>query len=34
MVRDGNYGNLIIEFDIEFPDAFTGEQIEKLKEIF
>jgi DnaJ family protein B protein 4 len=33
MVRDGNYGNLVIEFEIEFPDAFTGEQIEKLKEI-
>ena len=34
MIRDGNHGSLIIEFEIEFPDAFTTEQIEKLKDVF
>ena len=27
MVRDGAYGNLIIEFDVEFPESLTTEQI-------
>ena len=33
MVKDGNRGNLIIEFDIEFPATLTKEQIEALKTI-
>ena len=33
MVKDGNRGNLIIEFDIEFPATLTKEQIEALKVI-
>lgn len=33
MVKDGNRGNLIIEFDIEFPATLTKEQIESLKGI-
>jgi DnaJ family protein A protein 2 len=27
MIRENAYGNLIIEFDIEFPESLTGEQI-------
>jgi DnaJ-class molecular chaperone len=33
MVRDGNSGNLIIEFELQFPDKLTNEQIEKLRDI-
>lgn len=33
MVRDGNSGNLIIEFAIEFPDTLTPEQIKSLDAI-
>jgi DnaJ-class molecular chaperone len=33
MIRDGESGNLIIEFDIEFPNKLGDEQIEKLKQI-
>lgn len=33
MVKDGNRGNLIIEFDVEFPVTLTKEQIEALKGI-
>lgn len=33
MQRDGSTGNLIVDFEIEFPDALTGEQIEKLRDI-
>jgi DnaJ-class molecular chaperone len=33
LTRERTTGNLIIEFEIEFPDQLTGEQIEKLKEI-
>ena len=31
--RDGNVGNLIIDFNINYPEKLTKEQIEKLKEI-
>lgn len=31
--REGNTGNLIIEFDIQFPDSLTEEQMNKLEEI-
>jgi len=33
MVRNGNVGNLIIEFDVEFPEKLTEEQMEKIEEI-
>lgn len=33
MIRDGHSGNLIINFNILFPDTLAQEQIEKLKEI-
>jgi DnaJ-class molecular chaperone len=33
MLRDNNQGNLIIEFDVEFPVSLTSEQIEKLSAI-
>lgn len=31
--RENNTGNLIIEFDIEFPDSLTEEQMRKLSEV-
>jgi DnaJ-class molecular chaperone len=33
MVRDGNTGNLIIEFSVKFPDQLTEEQMTKLEAI-
>jgi len=33
MIRDGNPGNLIIEFTIEFPESLTSEQITSLAAI-
>ena len=33
MVRDNVHGNLIIEFDVEFPDTLTPEQISSLETI-
>jgi DnaJ-class molecular chaperone len=33
MVRDDHKGNLIIHFNISYPEKLTNEQIEKLKEI-
>jgi len=33
MVRDGNTGNLIIEFNVTFPDKLTDEQIAQLEQI-
>jgi DnaJ family protein B protein 4 len=33
MTRDNSTGNLIIEFEIEFPDSFTSEQIEGLNNV-
>jgi len=33
MVRDGNVGNLIIEFSVKFPDNLTEEQTSRLAEI-
>lgn len=33
MMRDGNVGNLIIEFSVAFPENLTDEQTEKLVEI-
>lgn len=33
MVREERRGNLIIEFDIVFPDSLSAEQIEKIEEI-
>jgi len=33
MMRDGAYGNLIIEFEVEFPDSLSKEQIEAIGEI-
>jgi len=33
MVRDGNTGNLIIEFNIRFPEQLSEEQLSKLSEI-
>jgi DnaJ-class molecular chaperone len=32
-MRDGNVGNLIIEFSLVFPENLTDEQIAKLSEI-
>ena len=31
MMRENAQGSLIIEFDVEFPDSLTVEQIEVLK---
>jgi len=33
MVRDGNVGNLIIEFSVTFPESLTEEQTAKLAEL-
>lgn len=33
MPINGNYGNLIIEFDVKFPDKMTSEQISELSKI-
>lgn len=33
MIKDGKTGNLIIEFDVKFPDTLTVEQINALNEI-
>ena len=33
MVRDGNVGNLIIEFSVAFPETLTEEQTTKLAEV-
>jgi len=33
MIRNGTTGNLIIEFTVEFPDGYSSEIIEKLREI-
>jgi DnaJ-class molecular chaperone len=33
MMKDGNVGNLIIQFDVAFPESLTDEQTEKLLEI-
>lgn len=33
MVRDGNSGNLVIEFGVEFPDALTVEQMDAISAI-
>ena len=33
MVRNNLFGNMIIEFDVEFPNTLTEEQINKLEEI-
>lgn len=33
MVRDGNTGNLIIDFEVQFPDTLTPEQITSLSTI-
>jgi len=33
MNRENNVGNMIIEFDVEFPDSLTSEQIEGLKNV-
>lgn len=33
MNRDGTYGNLVIEFDVVFPDSLTAEQIKQIGEI-
>jgi len=33
MTRDNHTGNMIIEFEIEFPENFTGEQIAGLRSI-
>jgi DnaJ-class molecular chaperone len=33
MVKDNNTGNMIIEFEIEFPDKLTPEQIASLSEV-
>ena len=30
MKRDNKVGNLIVSFDIQFPDSLTDDQIEKL----
>jgi len=34
MTREGSTGNMIIDFEIEFPDSITKEQIESLLTIF
>ena len=33
MTRDGNTGKLVIDFDIEFPQTLSEEQVAKLREI-
>ena len=33
MNRDGIYGNLVIEFDVVFPDSLTSEQIKNISDI-
>jgi len=33
MIRDGDSGNLIIEFTVEFPDRYSSETIELLKDL-
>jgi DnaJ-class molecular chaperone len=33
LTRDGHTGNLIIQFDVEFPEMMTEKQIKALKEI-
>lgn len=33
MSRDGTYGNLVIEFDVVFPDSLTSEQIKLIGDI-
>jgi DnaJ-class molecular chaperone len=33
MMRDGNVGNLVIEFSVAFPETLTDEQTQKLAEI-
>lgn len=33
MVRDGTYGSLIIEFEVEFPDSLTTEQIGAIEQL-
>jgi DnaJ-class molecular chaperone len=33
MVRDGNTGNLIIEFDVAFPESLTIEQMDAIANI-
>uniref|UniRef100_A0A6C0ASI7 J domain-containing protein n=1 Tax=viral metagenome TaxID=1070528 RepID=A0A6C0ASI7_9ZZZZ len=33
MIRENSTGNMIIEFDVEFPETLTSEQIAGLKEI-
>jgi DnaJ-class molecular chaperone len=33
MIRDGSTGNMILEFEVEFPDTLTAEQITGLLEI-
>jgi DnaJ-class molecular chaperone len=33
MTRDGKTGNMIIDFDVEFPETLTKEQIDALNEI-
>jgi DnaJ family protein A protein 2 len=32
MNRDGTYGNLIIEFDVVFPDSLTADQIKNISD--
>jgi DnaJ-class molecular chaperone len=33
MIRENNIGNLIIEFEVDFPDTLTDEQVEELNKI-
>ena len=33
LTRNEHVGNLIIQFEVEFPEAITEEQIKDLKEI-
>ena len=33
MIRENSTGNMIIEFEVEFPDALTAEQIEHISKI-
>ena len=34
MVREMTTGNMIIEFDVEFPDSVSADQVAKLREVF